>query len=532
MEQLHNLTSKQVAIVNGLIDKLNIEYNVLEVFYLSNFFKPNGDKWLFESLKSVYRLQYEHTDKIVIVQDCADVPEFHEYPGKAISRLQQLLSQIDISNSFVTILTGNHDLSTDLDQVKTLYSTDKFNISHVYEKELEYSRSANSTDTFCVLPWTHLYFGPDGKVFPCCQSDQTLPLGDTATQSVDDIVKSDRIKKLRSNMLNGRRSKECAYCYKQEEEYNLESNRTHCNTQFSKINFDYKVDPVNFSMEWIEFSINKTCNLKCRMCSGYYSSSIAKEERKLYGITPVTTTAKQRSTVVDQLIPYLPNLTVIDFAGGEPLLTNEHYAILDQLILCGNTNLELNYITNFTTLKYKKYDIFSYWKRFSKIKLNASLDAHGKVAEYVRSGTIWKNIEKNIQLVKTHCPDVKLFVSSSAGFMNVMNLIELQRNWHEQDILPITNFRFHPILTPEYLTVQVLPNKHKLRVEQSIQLHIEWCIQMNAISLANQWKDLLQYMWASDNQHCLNEFKKITAVQDQARGQSFATVFPEYQDLL
>ena len=111
-------------------------------------------------------------------------------------------------------------------------------------------------------------------------------------------------------------------------------------------------------------------------------------------------------------------------------------------------------------------------------------------------------------------------------------MIELQRNWHEQDILPITNFRFHPILTPEYLTVQVLPNKHKLRVEQSIQLHIEWCIQMNAIPLANQWKDLLQYMWASDNQHCLNEFKKITAVQDQARGQSFATVFPEYQDLL
>jgi hypothetical protein len=90
MEQLHNLTATQVAIVNGLIDKLKIEYNVLEVFYLSNFFKSDGDKWLFESLKSVYRSQYKHTDKIVIVQDCADVPEFHEYPGKAISRLQQL----------------------------------------------------------------------------------------------------------------------------------------------------------------------------------------------------------------------------------------------------------------------------------------------------------------------------------------------------------------------------------------------------------------------------------------------------------
>ena len=531
MMQLHNLTADQVVIIDELIDKLKIQYNILEVFYLSNFFKPDGDKWLFDSLKSVYQSRYQHTDKIVIIQDHADIPEFHGYPGKAISRLQQLLSLIDISNSFVMIVSGNQHLDANLEQVRTLYSTDKFNISHMYEKELEYDQHADKTDTFCVLPWSHLYFGPDGKVFPCCQSDRTLPIGDTATESINDIVKSHSIKQLRSNMLNGRRSKECAYCYKQEE-YNSDSNRIQCNTQFAKPDFDYQEDPANFSMEWIEFSINKTCNLKCRMCSGYYSSAIAKEEQKLYGINPVTTTTKQRSLVVDQLVPYLPNLTVIDFAGGEPLLTNEHYAILDQLILCGNTNLKIQYITNFTILNYKKYNVLDYWKQFNNIRINASLDAHGKVAEYVRSGTIWKNIEKNIQLVKTHCPNIEIFVASSVGFMNVTSLIELQRNWHNEGILPITNFKFHPILTPEYLTVQVLPNKHKLLAERSIQLHIDWCIQMNAVTLANQWKDLLQYMWTSDNQYCLEEFKKITAVQDQVRHQSFASVFPEYQDLL
>jgi len=268
------------------------------------------------------------------------------------------------------------------------------------------------------------------------------------------------------------------------------------------------------------------------MCSGYYSSAIAKEEKKLYGIESVNTTVKQRALVVDQLIPHLPNLTVIEFAGGEPLLTNEHYAMLDQLILCGNTDLQITYITNFTTLNYKKYDIFSYWKQFSNIKILASLDAHGPVAEYVRSGTIWKNVEKNMHLVKTNCPDIELFVSSSVGFMNVISLLELQRDWHDRGILPITNFKLHPILTPEHLTVQVLPEKHKLKVDQAIQLHIDWCIQMNSVTLANQWKDLLQYMWSSDNQYLLEEFKKITAVQDLARHQSFVTVFPEYRDLL
>ena len=531
MTQLHNLTASQGAVVDTQLDELKTKYNVLGVFYLSNFFKPDGDKWLFDILKSVYRSEYQQLDKIVLVQDCADTIEFHEYPGQAISRLQQLLSQIDISNSFVMILSGDQNLVADLDKVRAMHSTDKFSISHMYVKELEYARRDDRADTFCVLPWIHLYFGPDSKVFPCCQSDRTLPIGDTATQPINDIVRSSSVKKLRSNMLHGRRSKECAYCYKQEE-FNSQSHRTISNAQFFNQDITYEEDPANVSMKWIEFSINKTCNLKCRMCSGYYSSAIAKEEKKLYGIEPVNTTAKQRAQVVDQLIPHLPNLTVIEFAGGEPLLTNEHYAILDQLILCGNTDLEINYITNFTTLNYKKYDIFSYWKQFSKIKILASIDAHGPVAEYVRSGTIWKNIEKNMHLVKANCPDIELVVSSSVGFMNVLNLIELQRDWHDRGILSITNFKFHPILTPEHLTVQVLPKKHKLVVEQAIQLHIDWCTQMNAVTLADQWKDLLQYMWASDNQHLLEEFKKITAVQDHARHQSFATVFPEYRDLL
>jgi pyruvate-formate lyase-activating enzyme len=527
----HNLTKSQFTVVDTQLNELKRKYNVLGVFYLSNFFKPDGDKWLFEILKSVYRSEYQHLDKIVIVQDCADAVEFHEYPGQAISRLQQLLSQIDISNSFVMILSGDQDLVADLHNVRVMYSTDQYSMSHVYVKELEYTRRDDQSDTFCVLPWIHLYFGPDSKVFPCCQSDRTLPIGDTVTQPINDIIKSDRIKKLRSNMLHGRRSKECANCYKQEE-FNSQSYRTNSNAQFFNQDTTYEEDPADLSIKWIEFSINKTCNLKCRMCSGYYSSAIANEEKKLYGIESMNTTAKQRAQVVDQLIPYLPNLTVIEFAGGEPLLTNEHYAMLDQLILCGNTDLEINYITNLTALGYKKYDIFSYWKQFSKIKILASLDAHGSVAEYVRSGTIWKNIEKNMHLLKTNRPDIEVAVSSTVGLMNVQSLIELQRNWHDQSILSITNFRLHPILTPEHLTVQVLPKKHKLAVEQAIQLHIDWCMQMNAVALANQWKDLLQYMWAGDNQHLLEEFKKIITLQDHARQQSFVTVFPEYRDLL
>jgi len=111
-------------------------------------------------------------------------------------------------------------------------------------------------------------------------------------------------------------------------------------------------------------------------------------------------------------------------------------------------------------------------------------------------------------------------------------LIELQKSWHTQDVLSIAKFKLHPIMTPEYFTVRVLPNKHKMLLEQDIQQHVDWCIGQGAISLASQWQDISTYMWSEDHQHYLEQFKKIISTQDRVRNQSFITTFPEYKDLV
>jgi hypothetical protein len=43
---------------------------------------------------------------------------------------------------------------------------------------------------------------------------------------------------------------------------------------------------------------------------------------------------------------------------------------------------------------------------------------------------------------------------------------------------------------------------------------------------------VLSYMWSRNDSHHLGEFKRLTLILDQHRGESFKQVFPEYEDLI
>lgn len=240
----------------------------------------------------------------------------------------------------------------------------------------------------------------------------------------------------------------------------------------------------------------------------------------------------QKSAVLDELIDYLPYIEKIYFAGGEPLLANEHYKILNALIEYNNTDLEIFYNTNFTSLSYKDISVIDLWKKFSNITIGASLDAHGDVAEYIRHGTKWSVIESNLQLLKSQCPHVTFTVTSTVGCLNVSSLIELQKNWHTDMILDISKFKLSTVVSPDHLTLQILPLHHKQRLSEKIQEHIIWCQQHQAMPLARDWQNVLNYMMAKDQSYFLNEFRRLTLAMDQHRQESFKSTFPEFRDLL
>jgi radical SAM protein with 4Fe4S-binding SPASM domain len=512
-------------------------YNTVGPYYLSDFYQPNGDKHLHNFLTSVYRYEYEPNCRILVVQDCVDTYDYADLPGRAICALQKHASQLDISNFFILVVTGNKNISAELDQVQKLYSTDSCSIQSYVVEEIEYVATYKTQDTFCVLPWMHLYVGTDGNVLPCCVADHQHPLGNIEKHSVDDIAKSSAFNQLRKNMLSGLRSKECNSCYTREDS-GLKSSRLGHNNRWKNIkrndlNQDGTID--KFDPVYLDIRLNNICNLKCRMCSGYFSSAIAQEEVILHGKKESVQSSlklQQRDLGLIEILQYVPTVEKIYFAGGEPLLTAEHYEILDALIACGNTDLEIIYNTNFTTLTYRGRSVLDLWKQFSNIKIGASLDAEGAVAEYVRHGTNWNTIKSNLKLVKTQCPHVNFTVTSTVGLLNVNSLIKLQQQWHMSRTLDISKFSQHIMISPEHLTVSALPLEHKQRLTQTINHHIVWCKENDAKVLATQWTDVLNYMLSKDNSHSMTEFKRLTEILDQHRDESLEKVIPELANLL
>jgi radical SAM protein with 4Fe4S-binding SPASM domain len=523
--------------MNQSIAELQKRHDTVGPYYLSDFYKPGGSKRLHDFLTSVYQSVYENNFRILIAQDCVDIYDYQDLPGNAITALQKYVSQIDISNFFIVVVTGNKNIKTELEQARQLYSTDNVQIQSQYVKGMEYNKEEQpKQNTFCILPWMHLYVGPDGNVLPCCVADQKYPMGSTSKHSVDSILKSTAFNQLRKNMLDGKRSKECSRCYAQEDA-GLQSLRQQTNVRWDKnsIKFDASGTIKKFEPVFLDIRLNNICNLKCRMCSGYFSSSIAQEEAKLFNnqeYLDTTIGSTQKALVLEEIIQYLPYAKKIYFAGGEPLIAAEHYKILDALVRGNNTNLEIFYNTNFTSLVYKGTSIVDVWKKFTNITVGASLDAMGAVAEYVRHGTKWEIIESNLSLIKTHCPHVKFTVTSIVGLLNVFSLIELQTSWHNSQTLDISKFTVSTMIGPDYLTLQVLPEKHKVQVSEKIKAHIKWCEQHQAMTLARQWADVLQYMCATDSSHLLPKFKQLTETMDQFRNESLSLVLPEFSDLL
>ena len=84
--------------------------------------------------------------------------------------------------------------------------------------------SSSKKDTFCILPWIHLYTNTDGTVGPCCISDYTK-FRDKALSisgrretdpSVLEALNSKAMKQLRVDMMNGIENPVCRICYHQE----------------------------------------------------------------------------------------------------------------------------------------------------------------------------------------------------------------------------------------------------------------------------------------------------------------------------
>jgi radical SAM protein with 4Fe4S-binding SPASM domain len=342
------------------------------------------------------------------------------------------------------------------------------------------------SDTFCIMPWVHLHTWPNGNVFPCCLADSSKPIGNLKNNTLEEIWNSPDLKKIRTQLIKGEKPKVCSRCYMQED-MGSTSFRVSSNDQW-RHHIDKAIETTaedgtdsNFKLNYWDFRFSNVCNFKCRMCGPELSSSWYDEQIKYWGCSSTPKALLHCNDVSKEDITiyidkFINDVEEIYFAGGEPLIMEDHYKILEKLIIAGNTKCRIRYNTNFSFLKFKNWDVIELWKPFIKdnkdnVRIFASLDGIEEVAEYARKGTKWSTIEENIKKVHEN----NMFVCTSTT-VSIFNIFELPRFVERMYSLGISldKMQMNNVLTfPDYYSINILPDELKEKAILNLDKHIE-----------------------------------------------------------
>jgi radical SAM protein with 4Fe4S-binding SPASM domain len=398
--------------------------------------------------------------------------------------------------------------------------------------------------TFCIYPWIHLHAYPTGEAYPCCHAEMGVgQIGNCRTHTLEEIWNSDAQKKLRKDMLAGTPNPACARCYEQEESGFFSGRRSankHHGHHVGRVIMTEPDGHVNhFGMTYWDIRFSNLCNLSCRSCGHIFSSSWYADQAELAGPDwksknkPLNFAGRTEIDMWEQLLPHLDYVEQIYFAGGEPLMMDEHYRILEELERRQRFDVRLIYNTNFTHVKLKNRYVFDYWKKFNSVAVGASLDAMGPHAEYIRKGTNWDTVERNREEMMRVCPNVDFYISPTLSIMNAWHLPDFHQKWVNAGLIRPQDLNVNILQDPAYYRIDIATPKYKTILRERFEQHLEWLRPQDPLQRATVgFESAIKFMDATDNTHLLPEFWQRTRVLDALRNEELLQVIPELWDLL
>jgi radical SAM protein with 4Fe4S-binding SPASM domain len=406
------------------------------------------------------------------------------------------------------------------------------------ENKLEKSKKS----VICPVPWTHLNFEPNGLVVPCClTSTYNYFAGDLKKQSIDEIWNSDNMKQLRKEMINGVEPEICSKCFNREK-VTGESGRIYHIRDYPEV---VKAIPditlpdgtcTTMELKYWDFRFSNLCNFKCRSCGPRYSSAwvpdakkmgIISEQEKVWYIDQV-----DNKTNFDFLKDQVKHVERIYFAGGEPLLMDEHWQILEMLVENNRFDVKLSYNTNCSVLNYGKKNVIDYWKKwdFGKLEVWPSLDEIGPRAELIRSGTVWSKVEDNLKELIT-LDNAIIRPGITIGAMNVFRLPEIITYLKELGVLKeqhhSMNFFINLLEDPKHYHVHILPDEFKEEIHTRLENFIADYNARYNTRINPLLKHIMHELKKPHSPESAKRFLSVTQQVDSVRGENIFDTIPE-----
>jgi len=548
------------------VSALSQQYDIVEIVNLDHWAGKfnEGRNWLEHTCRRLHKDPYAENERIIFTHTRDFYTEDNTLSaGIVLRNLQIILNQVDISNFFVIVVTTNTEIEkewamlTELsadpvpmefivvssDYKKTVVrdyvvrnetyrygSTDpiKIRLDQLTDRE---KFLLTDSKTFCIYPWIHLHAYPTGAAYPCCHAGMANSVGNCHTNTLAEIYHDKPMNELRTNMLAEVESPACTGCYEQEESGFFSGRRSANKHHGHHIK---RLDDGEFKMSYWDIRFSNLCNLSCRSCGHIFSSSWYQDQTKLAGPgwaasnKALTFAGKNRVDMWEQLVPHLDYVEQIYFAGGEPLMMEEHYNILDELERRGRFDVRLIYNTNFTQTKLKDRVVFDYWRKFDSVAVGASLDAMGPRAEYIRNGTTWDTVERNRAQMMEICPKVDFYISPTLSIMNALHIPDFHKAWVEKGYIKPQDLNVNILQNPDHFRIDIAPTQYKQRICAAFQEHLEWLRPMDPLNRATVgFESAINFMMATDNGHLLPKFWEKTNQLDAIRNESILAVIPE-----
>ena len=314
------------------------------------------------------------------------------------------------------------------------------------------------TDVYCSTKFKELQVHVQGRLlYNCCKAWPERVDLDWLEKNPGKLFHTPTMVADRESMLSGNRSKSCEYgCYRYEDQGLISTRNRNKIKEF--------ISDIYSPLTNLNISLSTDCNLSCAYCGSEWSTAWGKDIRQngeylIDGYrnqednwVKLWSKVKQKDrgleskffTMLLKEISITPSIKKISILGGEPLLNNQLYELLDIIkdkeiqITSGLGVDNARFIKIVNLIKYKK-----------NISFAVSAEATNDVFEFVRHGARWHDFLQKVNYMKKNGVAIS-FVSTITNLTSfgVMSFYDFFDKEHHISYNPITN---RPFLQPNVL---------------------------------------------------------------------------------
>lgn len=411
---------------------------------------------------------------------------------------------------------------------------------------------------FCVAKWLqvtlHLQLGQNHS----CHHPKIHEISKDCINNPKLLHNTQYKKNMWKDIMMGKKIDECAYCNDMEDEGVIFSDRIIKSTDAWARHYIKKIleDPfADINPTYVEVNFSHVCNCQCSYCAPWISSEWEKDiiengyyptSQKFGMLDSNRTPIKGKNIYKEAFWKWWPELVKslhhFRITGGEPLLHNDTFKIMDDLLENPRPELEFSVNTNMCVNE-KLMNKFLFKceqlienKCVKRMWVYSSCEAYGKAAEYSRWGLNynywWKFVDKVLEIKNINFVIMATYnIFSVTTFLDFLIDVNKRKQTHGRKI----NLDVPFLRNPQFLCANILPstflNYTKECVEYIKNNQEDYVDKLGFMhSEYDKFKRVYKMMETSmenDYSFLRNDFFNFVNEWDKRKNLNFLDIFPD-----